>query len=424
MFMALDRARDTGVDELLAAAAARLQEEADEYGDRVAVRVHEEIGDFPFPAAVTPQTRAAVRSTLIAFLEMARSPGRSESPRLPADAVAYARAFVQRRVPVVILLRTYLLGYRELWRSWAAAIRAGSSDEALQLRALDAGADVFFSFIDGLTTGIVEVFETEQAKWSRSLSAIRTELVEAILDEKPVDVAEAERAFLYRLGESHLGVVVWSSADPQSVQHDRLEQTWQQLAQGAGMGQSLVVYAGRRVIWGWFGGPHERVAKLADTLEGWEIPEAEVGVAIGEPGEGQVGFRDTHRQALHARRVAVMGGRESTRVARFKRLAVPALASIDPSLSSYFVRHQLGRLAGDSDLAARLRGTLETYFEERESAAATGRRLGIHSNTVTYRLRQIEELLGYPPDEQRLELQLALRLIRYVGSEDGTEARA
>lgn len=246
------------------------------------------------------------------------------------------------------------------------------------------------------------------------MNAIRTELIEAILDSRPVDITDAERTLVYRLGESHLGLVLWSSEDSFESQDDRLEQTWQALVGDAGAGQSLVLYAGQRVFWGWFGGTADRLEALVDALDDWEVPQPGIGVAIGEPGRGLPGFRDSHRQALHVRRVASIAGRPAVRAIRFRRLAVPALASIDPSLSVSFVRRQLGPLAEDTDVAARLRGTMETFFDERENAAATGRRLGIHPNTVTYRLRQAEELLGYPPDQQRLELHLALRLIRYV----------
>ena len=43
----------------------------------------------------------------------------------------------------------------------------------------------------------------------------------------------------------------------------------------------------------------------------------------------------------------------------------------------------------------------------RRRAAA---RLGVHKNTVAYRIRRAEELLGYGVRERQLELQTALRL--------------
>lgn len=56
--------------------------------------------------------------------------------------------------------------------------------------------------------------------------------------------------------------------------------------------------------------------------------------------------------------------------------------------------------------------TLECYLDTESSLTDTAAALGIHRNTVTRRLRRIEELIGvslHHPDE-RLALQLACRL--------------
>jgi DNA-binding PucR family transcriptional regulator len=59
---------------------------------------------------------------------------------------------------------------------------------------------------------------------------------------------------------------------------------------------------------------------------------------------------------------------------------------------------------------ARLRATLRIYFEENASPARTSRRLSINKNTVVYRVRKAEEILGYGVAERRSELDAALRL--------------
>ena len=42
--------------------------------------------------------------------------------------------------------------------------------------------------------------------------------------------------------------------------------------------------------------------------------------------------------------------------------------------------------------------------------AATAQRLGVHINTISYRLRQCEELLECPVKQRRFELEAALLL--------------
>jgi DNA-binding PucR family transcriptional regulator len=44
------------------------------------------------------------------------------------------------------------------------------------------------------------------------------------------------------------------------------------------------------------------------------------------------------------------------------------------------------------------------------SLARTARRLGLHQNTVIYRVKRAEELLGHPIAQRQLEIQAALRL--------------
>jgi hypothetical protein len=60
------------------------------------------------------------------------------------------------------------------------------------------------------------------------------------------------------------------------------------------------------------------------------------------------------------------------------------------------VSRELGPLDADDDPIARLRETLAVYFREGDVIAATAQRLGVHINTISYRLRQCEELLERP----------------------------
>jgi DNA-binding PucR family transcriptional regulator len=58
--------------------------------------------------------------------------------------------------------------------------------------------------------------------------------------------------------------------------------------------------------------------------------------------------------------------------------------------------------------------TLETFLSEGSNLARTSRLLGVHENTVAYRLHRAEELLGRPLEDRQLELQSALRLTRLL----------
>jgi DNA-binding PucR family transcriptional regulator len=93
----------------------------------------------------------------------------------------------------------------------------------------------------------------------------------------------------------------------------------------------------------------------------------------------------------------------------------------DPLEAVRFAEDELGELLDTSDAAARVRGTLRVYLEENLSPARAARRLGIHQNTVVYRVKQAEEMLGCAIDERRLRLEVALRLSDVI---DGLRAAA
>jgi DNA-binding PucR family transcriptional regulator len=68
-------------------------------------------------------------------------------------------------------------------------------------------------------------------------------------------------------------------------------------------------------------------------------------------------------------------------------------------------------LAADDDFTSRLAMTLATYLREMRSRTQAAARLGVHPNTVSYRVRQAEELLGRDLQCDFLDLQVALELL-------------
>ena len=64
---------------------------------------------------------------------------------------------------------------------------------------------------------------------------------------------------------------------------------------------------------------------------------------------------------------------------------------------------------------ARLRDTLRLYLEHAGDARAVGDILNLHPNTVRYRVRQAEQLLGHSVDHRRVYLELALHVVSAFG---------
>jgi DNA-binding PucR family transcriptional regulator len=130
---------------------------------------------------------------------------------------------------------------------------------------------------------------------------------------------------------------------------------------------------------------------------------------------------ESHEEALAARRVAELRKVRSAAVVGYRAGGLTALLTADPAEAVRFAEAELGELVADNDSAARLRATVQVYLEENLSPARAARRLGVHQNTVVYRVKRAEELLGREIEPRRLQTEVALRLAEML---DGLRAAA
>jgi DNA-binding PucR family transcriptional regulator len=64
---------------------------------------------------------------------------------------------------------------------------------------------------------------------------------------------------------------------------------------------------------------------------------------------------------------------------------------------------------------------VRAYLDENCSRGRTAKRLHVHDNTVAYRIRQAEELLGRSLERRTLELRVALALADVVTETSDSE---
>ncbi|UAK35884.1 helix-turn-helix domain-containing protein [Nocardia asteroides] len=69
----------------------------------------------------------------------------------------------------------------------------------------------------------------------------------------------------------------------------------------------------------------------------------------------------------------------------------------------------------DDTTTARLRETVQTYLDVRGSLTDAAARMHVHKNTVHYRIRRAEEVLGRPLTVNRLETEVALMISEQLG---------
>lgn len=159
-------------------------------------------------------------------------------------------------------------------------------------------------------------------------------------------------------------------------------------------------------------------ACLAD--EGQRPPVT--GVGIGNP---CVGAGEIARSYAEARRALAAGRRmgQAGMISAFADLGVHRLLLRVSEVSDLrsFADEVLGGLAKEErSTGINYLATLAAYFRENGSPARAARRLHVHPNTVSYRIRRIEELTGlsFGVHRDRLMADVAVEIL--VGLESGS----
>jgi len=292
-------------------------------------------------------------------------------------------------------LASLLAGYRfaqmALWGSWFELIEASVKDERTKRELLRHGSQYFFQYADLVSRYMAEGYQRGVERAAAQGEHHRFQAMKGLLEADPL----ASSHFDVDLNHYHLGFVAWGEGADEAVRQ---------------LGTSL----GRPVLltlrlhhnwWGWISGSRPLTRHEQEELRRFD-PGPEVRIAFGLEGFGEAGLRSTHHQALRAQWVTPAG----PAVIHYRDVAIEALATEAERDARAFVSHELRGIDDSSAASQRLRETLAAYFGAELNAASAGAALGVHHQTVTNRLRVIEERLGHPLGTRHLELALALRL--------------
>jgi hypothetical protein len=316
--------------------------------------------------------------------------------RAPPAAIVYAHEYAHRGIELPVLLAVVRIGYAEFASQWSERLTRAGAASRDSIEALSASLLEIFGYIDSISTAFAVAYSEERQRWSRSIEAQRLDLVRAILAGQPVEPSLAEQRLGHRLDARQRAFICWSDGDPALG----LEAAAAALVSRAGASGALLVPLSGQVLAGWIGGSAADLDLAGEALH--------VHAAFGRAGDGIAGFRSSHHQAQHARRVARSAG--LTGVTSYADVALIALASADLEHAREFVAAELGPLAA----ASRIAPTVAVFLEEGRSRTRTARRLGLHTNTIAYRLARAAELLGHGLDERSAEVQVALALAPLV----------
>lgn len=329
----------------------------------------------------------------------------------PPGAIRYAEIMVRRGTPLATLLRAYRLGTMWFWTLWRREIIKRIDDPEMLMQAVDHSMSFVFDYVDLVSEQVTEEYAQQRSRWARSAAALRHETVEQLLDGGLGDVDVASSRLGYDLRQTHVAIVF--SARPESDAEDvvaRLEARAQAFAARVTARRPLLVPDGRTTLWAWLPFEPAPTGDVFAEIENDRRLLADVCAACGAPQAGLEGFIASHEEALHVKELTRLSGRGRGRLVRYDEVVLVSLLSADRDRARSFVQRELGELGGSDDATTRIRATVQVLLEESGRTAVAARRLGVHQNTVAYRVRQAEEILGHSLKQRRFEVETALRL--------------
>jgi hypothetical protein len=257
-----------------------------------------------------------------------------------------------------------------------------------QLHEVNAATQLLFGLMNGVLDRLRVLYADAVAEHGRSGSARIREAIAQIIADPAGDHATSAGCLRYELSQRHhLGLVMWAETEC-GLSAEKLVGMARELLKEAGARNTLAVPSGTAEVWAW-GNRTSRFS--AAELGDFELEGARA--AIGQPGFAVEGFATTHAEAQMTRWVLGAAPGLSAPVFAYQDVRLLRLLLRDRELSDRFVREELGALADHGQQLKNLRETLRAYLELR-SPQAVAANLFISRSTVSYRLRQIEDLLG------------------------------
>jgi DNA-binding PucR family transcriptional regulator len=356
----------------------------------------------------------SVEANIAQVLRVLRSGGGADTVVVPPEAFDLMRGFVRRGFPLAALLRTYRLGHAWLWERWSQALAERIEDRA-ELTAVQERTSAFmFAYVDRVSDVLVDEFGSERERMMRGAAQLRAETVRSLLAGEAIDEEVAGQRLGYELRRHHIALRISSVAS----EVRGLERAAIEAAAAIGPGEPLVVPSGAASVDVWCGSYQQ---PATDVLEAYQPPDG-IRVAFGRPAERVAGFRRSHDEAMQAARIASLAGAVATPVTGYDRVELVSLLTSDLPRARTFVADQLGPLASPDEPAERLRATVLAFLSAGGSSTRVAKELYVHQNTVTYRVKRAEELLGRRVGDRPVELTCALLLAATLGAAVLTDA--
>lgn len=376
---------DTGAIEL----RERLLARRDEIEQAILARVHSVSGSADNP---DPEYAEGLLSAVSGALDYGiDAVGRNEAhpPPIPTVLLSQARLAARHGVGLETVMRRYVAGYTLLGDFLIEESADSGALDAVSLKRL---LRILSSLLDRLIAAISEEYARETRARPGSAEQRRTELIECLLAGQPLDSSELR----YDFEANHVAALAKGPGAADAIR---------ELARSLGR-RLLLVCREEGTVWAWLGGRRAFDREELWHCAGERLPERLL-LALGEPGEGIVGWRLSHRQAKAALPV---GLRSTEPMVRYGDVALLASMLQDDLLATSLRQIYLAPLCRERDGGESLRRTLSAYFACERNSASAAAALRVTRQTVNNRLRVTEERIGRPLPGCANELEAALCL--------------
>ena len=364
------------------------------------------------------ETWSSCESNVLQVLRLLMSGAGPDAIVMPVEAAEWARSLVRRGITLAALLRAYRLGHAWFWDRWTQLLHDRLLDAEAFIEAQECSSAFLFAYIDHMSAVLVEEYGSERERVVRGAEQLRAETVRALLGGEPD-----------RRGGRRRPAGLRAASPPRR-------------AARLGARQRAARPRARRARGG--GGARSgRAARGAVRRRERRRLVRSVRVAAGSsrsmpmrPRRGSSSRRarrGTGSTASGARTTRRCRPRASRRWRATRQRRSPATTGSSSSRCSPPISRARERSsrAGSarwhrrSEPAARLRETVLALLVAGGSATRVAKQLFVHQNTVAYRVKRAEELLGRRVTDDPVELTCALALVAVLGAavlpEDGEE---
>ncbi|MEX3940679.1 PucR family transcriptional regulator [Paraburkholderia sp. BR10937] len=338
-----------------------------------------------------------------------------------AEIEESARRRVHQSVPLQALLRATQIGAREVWQ---ASVEVAGEEVHLARELALTVAPFLFEFFEGIAQTLAQAYVEEQLHRANWREANLYQLHAAIF-HSPDDHASfimAMSALGLDASVPRIAIALDAGFEALTSEIRRRESERYALAVSRHfrIERETIVHVwhrGRAIFW--LPGQRGDLAAQSDLAASQcaqNLVNAEArlrAVGVGLLNEGAAGWAASANEAIRAVEVSLRCT-NGARVARYSDIALEETVRTAGDVTRYLVS-LIEQIRADSDLLA----TLTAFYANGRRRRPTADALGIHLNTLNYRLERIEKMLGASLDDAQwiARLDLALKLAHGTGRE-------